>query len=550
MGLISALNSGLTSLLSHQKMVEVTGNNIANVNTPGYSRQSATLSPQPAVKIQGLYFGQGVNVESVNREYDRFISGRLFDQSDILGRESAKSGPLAEIERVIGIGENSLASDIERFFGAWHDLSQNPSGTVEREQVIYMGENLLDSFRSTRAELVSVGQNINDSLNAEVNGINLKLREIAALNESIKSKETLGHAANTDLDRRELLIKELSNTIGIQTYDIGGNQVGVQLPGGIPLVQGSTAFEFQSYYAGDTLRFQVKSGDLALQAERSNFGGEFRGLLDVRDGFIPELTQDLNALQYALVTEVNARHEAGYGLDGLTGRSFFSGPESWRSDTGSNDPEALVFSTGTLAINGVDVTLVDGDNSLNGLRDAINNADAGVLASVVYDGATYHLSVTPETEGMEPLITGLVSSVGDPVVFNHEEGSDASAVAITSVQAVASAGVTQGAPGDNENALAIHSLKDSPIMGGKESFIDRYGRMAATVGTETRRNTMAHGGAEDTMNQLQNLREAIVGVSIDEEMINLTMFQKGFEAAARFVSTVDEMMTTIIGIKR
>jgi flagellar hook-associated protein 1 FlgK len=129
-------------------------------------------------------------------------------------------------------------------------------------------------------------------------------------------------------------------------------------------------------------------------------------------------------------------------------------------------------------------------------------------------------------------------------------GTDNIQVAIENTGEVAAAGATQGAPGDNENALAIHSLANEPLVEGDKTFVDGYGRIAARVGTETRRNTMARDGASDTMNQLENLRESIVGVSIEEEMINLVMFQKGFEASSQYVQTIDEMLGTIIGLRR
>ena len=758
MSLITALNPGLTGILSQQKQVEITGNNIANVNTPGYSRQSATLTPMAAIQIQGLFMGQGVKVADVGRAYDQFVTGQLVDQNDVLGRENAKSGPLSQLERIFGIGEDSLAGDIEGFFGAWHDLSQNPAGSVEREQVIYKGENLLDAFDKTKSDLVVARQNINDTLNAEVGGINLKLQELADLNADIKQKETLGHVASLDQDRRDLLVKELSNILGIKTYDTGSSQIGAQLPGGIPLVEGDTAVDFQSYYDGDQLKFQIKSGDITLPADKSNFGGQFKGLLDVRDELIPELEGRVNALEYNIVTQVNAQHEAGYGLDGRTGRSFFTKQPSYQSQEAFADPDDLAFNTGTMTIqlDGATSGAIDieqGDNSLNGIRDAINNADAGVLAAVVPDSdGNYHLDLTPETEGAvvtigsgslteddefdwdfdeapfeeqpdgiyhssgtltcsdpdmlsfnkgeiqlvigevgseetftvdieagsnslngirdainasdagvlarveqeaagdyflavrppekslavaadlpegegaindsfpdpgEPLIddtltltftvdgvdstvtvdaaasslNGIRDAVNDqvggdgihasltsdgdnyqldfaayepmtitPALSDNEAyefsglvamaGSGELAVGIESTGAIAAAGIPGGAPGDNENALAIHALVNAPLAEDNKSFVDAYGRMASRVGSETRRNSMARDGAEDSMNQLENLRESIVGVSIEEEMINLTMFQKGFEASSRYVQTIDEMLGTIIGLKR
>jgi flagellar hook-associated protein 1 FlgK len=454
MSLNIALHAGLSGVLAHQKQVEVTGNNIANVNTPGYSRQTLTVSPGKAIDIRGLLLGQGVDVRTVDREYDNFVAGRLADQNDTLGKETAQSGPLAEIERILGIGENSLASEIEGFFGAWHDLSANPGGSVEREQVIYKGENLLSAFSQIEAGLVDVRGNLNDSLNAEVNGINLKLQEVAELNANIKDKLALGHVANNDLDRRDILVNELSEILGVQSFETGSGQIGLQLPGGVPLVQGKNAMSFEAYYDGGNLQVQIRAGNITLDTDRTNFGGKFEGLMELRDKFIPELEQDLDKLRSGIVTHVNAQHEAGYSLDGETGISFFSA------------------------------------------------------------------------------------------------GTDEISVAIDSTSQIAAAGITQGAPGDNVNALAIHALSSNELINGDHTFVDAYGRIAAKVGTETSRNTMAAQGAADTMTQLENLRESMVGVSLEQEMVNLTLFQRGFEASARFVQTIDEMMATLIGLKR
>ena len=454
MTLISAMNPGLTGILANQKMVEITGNNIANVNTPGYSRQTAILSPGAAIQQRGLYIGQGVSVQEVTRAYDQFLSGQLMDQNNVLGRESAKSGPLSEVERVFGIESDSLAQEIESFFGAWHDLAENPSGSVEREQVLYQGENLLDAFDHKQSELVRITQNINHSLEAEVNGINLRLKEIAQLNADIKVKESNGYVAHVDHDRRDLLVKELSGILGVHEYDSGSGQVGLQLPGGLPLVQGNSAVELKSLYDGDVLHFSIKSGDVVLDAERRNFGGMFGGLLDVRDEFIPAMSAETNALRDKIITEVNEVHAEGYGLDGVRGRDF----------------------------------------------------------------------------------------------FEIDEETGAASLAITATGHLAAGGQEGGAPGDNETALAIHRLMDKKVDG--ETFIEHYSRIAAVVGTETRRNIMTRNGASDTMNQLENMRESIVGVSIEEEMINLIMFQKGFEAASRYIGTIDEMLGTIIGMKR
>lgn len=561
MSLIGSLNTGLTGVLTNQKAVEITGNNVANVNTPGYSRQFAKLSPNMAINIHGHIIGQGVNVQEICREYDHFISGQLLNQHNSLGKESAKSQPLAELERVFNIGDDSLASDIERFFGAWHDLSQNPAGQVERNRVLYEGNNLLNSFSKTKNELVKIKQNINVNLNAKVDEINLKIQEVAKLNESIRSKEVLGNVANDDRDRRDLLLNDLSHILGVQTYQCEHGQIGVQLPGGLPLVQGNNALGFEAYYDSDNnTQFRIKTGDIIFQTDKNNFGGEFRGYQDIRDTFIPELEKNLDELQYSIVTQVNAQHETGFGLDGLTGRSFFSKPISYRSETGFTDPNSADFMTGSIDINGTTILIDEDNNSLNGIKDAINDSDTGVLASVVYDGTAYYLDLTPQSQGDDVVFASNLTSGpgtlsfndedGDPELFNRRAEAQNIIVELKSTQQVAVAGATPGAPGDNKNALSIFALFNAQVIHGEESFMECCGRMSSTVGTEARSNTMALGGASDTLTQLENMREASVGVSIEQEIINLTLFQRGFEACCTYVSTIDEMMSTVLNMKR
>jgi flagellar hook-associated protein 1 FlgK len=164
MGLYSALNSGLSGISTYQKSVEIVGNNISNVNNPDYSRQKSVLSTKPTLQIGRHIFGQGVALEDIKREYDVFVSNQVMSKTCDLGKEEVKAQPLAELERIFGVGDNSLAKSIDNFFHSWMDLTQNPSGEVERDYVIQQGQHLASSFDSIRDDLVTVKKNINDKL--------------------------------------------------------------------------------------------------------------------------------------------------------------------------------------------------------------------------------------------------------------------------------------------------------------------------------------------------------------------------------------------------
>jgi len=457
-GLLNALNAGRTSLGTNQKAIEIAGNNIANVNTPGYSRQQAELTPFPSLQFGNFFIGQGVKISDVTREHDVFITRQLQDKAADFGEENAKAEPMSEVERVLSVSEDSLATDIDRFFDAWQELSANPSGQAEREIVIQRGTLLAESFHGIVEEMETVQGNINTTLLSKIDNVNFQLAQVAELNQQIAAIQASGQSPNTFLDQRDQLLQKLSQTLGIQSYEDSTGMVGVQLPGGLPLVQSDGALSIEAVTVGDDLQLKIHMGEATFDINAGNLGGEFKGMLQMRDEFIPARLAEIDQLAYAITSEVNTVHQAGVGLDGVGSRDFFN-----------------------------------------------------PLAAV--DGSARNISMA---------------------IFSSNE---------------VAAG-TSGASGDNTNALAMAGLADAKLVNGEDTFVGFYGKVASEVGIAAGQNTLALSGAEDAMLQLENMREAKVGVSLEEEMIDLIQFQKGFEASAKFLSTVDEMMDTLLSLKR
>lgn len=458
-GLNAALNSGRTSLQTNQKAIEITGLNVANVNTEGYSRQTPNLTPYPALNFGDFFIGSGVNVGSVGRSHDVFLDGQIKDKASDVGLESSKASPLAELERSVGIGDGSLSDEFDQFFDAWRQLSTNPGGEIERQMVLQRGELIGNAFSNVYNETQQVVKNINNTLVSKIDGVNLRVDEIAQLNNRISSLELSGQDANSDRDRRDTLLKDLSNSIGASSFETSNGTVSVQLANGMPLVEGTEATHLAAVYSGTDVNLELDFGTTSIALERTAMGGEFRGLYDVRDVTIPDVVNRLDQLAYSFATEVNAAHQAGTDLNGNAGENFFVQPAS------ATDAAASL---------------------------------------------TMNISATAQiTAG------------------------------------------NSGAPGDNTNALAILQLEQEQLaaLGGNDNFVSFYGKIASTIGVETARNRQAQQGYEDSLIQLQNLRDGIDGVSLEDEMINLMKYQKGFEASAKFLSTVDEMMGTLLTLK-
>ncbi len=459
MGLNAALNSGRTSLQTNQKAIEITGLNIANVNTEGYSRQTPNLTPYPALAFGDFFIGTGVTVGSVERSHDVFLDGQIKDKSADVGLESSMANPLAELERVLNIDDGSLSDEFDQFFDAWRQLSTNPGGEVERQQVLQRGELIGDAFANIYNETQQVIKNINSTIVSKIDGVNLAVDEIAQLNNRISSLELSGQDANSDRDRRDYLLKNLAETIGGTSFETSNGNVSVQLANGMPLVEGNEATHINPVYNGTEVNLQLDYGTATIDLDRTAMGGEFRGLYEVRDVIIPNAVNRLDQLAYTFASEVNAMHQAGTDLNGNPGQDFFVQP-----------------------------------------------------AAVTDAAASLTMSITMTAE----IAAG-----------------------------------TSAAPGDNTNSLAILQLEQQQFaaLGGNDTFVSYYGKIVSTVGVEAARNTQAKQGYEDSLIQLQNLRDGIDGVSLEDEMINLMQYQKGFEASAKFLSTVDEMMGTLLTLK-
>jgi flagellar hook-associated protein 1 len=480
-GLITALNSARTSLEVNQKSIEITGNNIANVNTEGYSRQQAEFETYPAMNFGDFFIGQGVKISNVSREHDVFIERQIKQKAVDFGYQDALTRPLSELERVLSITEDNISTDIDNFFDSLQELTADPSDLVQRNNVILQGEVLATSFNNVINDLDSIQENINETILSKLDEVNSQLQEIADLNERIYSIEIRGQMANSARDQRDMVAQDLAKTLGAQSIEDNNGMLAVSLPGGLPLVQGLMPMRLLADTSGIQMTLQLEAGGVLRNLNGRNLGGSFQSLIEVRDTLIPELTSDLDKLAYELSVQINLQHQAGGALDSSTGNLFFSTPPKYVASPPGPPPTASEYS-----------------------------------------GAA---------RNMEVILT-------DPVKIAAGAAPDP--------------GPPLGnvAPGDNSNALILSNIGDNYLIGGTDSFTSLYGKIAAKIGVESNQNQLSLKGAEDALDQLKNFRDGLVGVSLEEEMISLIQYQRGFQSSAKFLSTVDEMMAVLMDIKR
>ena len=446
------------ALLTQQQAINVTSHNIANVNTPGYSRQQLVMTTNTPLDSPIGPIGTGVNGATIERVYDRYLNDQISNESQGLGRWDAQKDAVKLVEMIFNEAHGSgLNEAMSKFWNAWQSVTTDPDGTTERQVLITASQVLATTFNQLDADLSQSQQNLDFVIEGTVADINRLSLQIADLNEKILSSEVGSVSANDYRDQRELLLKELSELIDIDSFEDASGTISISAANGWPLVTAEQYWQLstENNLAGlqEVVWVDDDGNTTNINAEISS--GKLKGLLEVRDTIIADYMTRLDTLAGTLMNDVNLLHQAGFDLNGIGGEVFFIG-------------------TGTAADLEVNPNIV---------------ADLNRIAAA----------------------------------------SDAATV-----------------PGDGRNAVDIANLQYDLNMGGTQSYNDFYGAIVRDVGNEVLKSDAYYNHQSDMMVQLENQRESVSGVSLDEEMINLIKFQNAYTAAAKLITTADEMMQTVL----
>ena len=327
------LQTAMRGMRAQQKAVEVVNHNISNANTPGYTRQVASMaatSPYstPAINRDGTsgQLGTGVEVTTVRRVRDSFLDYQLRKESSSQGRWEARRDGLAQVESVLSepasAGLNTLLS---RFWGAWQTVSNSPEDLGARSVLVEQGKALASTLNYDHQQLTEFRGDADRQIKLAVTGVNSLTGRIAELNAQIAQVELTGEQANDLADQRDLLIDELNGTVKVSVA-ISPNGMAQVFLGSRMLVDGTTSRSLSTTANPDGTAAVIWS-DTGAATQVSD--GRIKGLIDLRDELLPKYVADLDALAQNIMAAVNAVHQTGYGLDdvGATppGRSFFTG---------------------------------------------------------------------------------------------------------------------------------------------------------------------------------------------------------------------------------
>lgn len=318
-GLLHTLSSVSRTLEAQRYGLEVTGQNIANVNTPGYARRVVTFAS--VVPVDVVDGGGGVCVVGVQAARDGGLERRLLKDRPAEQREGAIADALSVVEAAIGRPGESIDAGLNAFFDAWSTLASDPTSTVSRLQVVTQAQALAAQFQALAARLQGTRDEADAQVRALGNEINGLTSRLADLNARLGGLPPGDAAAEALRDEQRMALSSLASIVDVSTISRSDGGVDVMLAGGLSLVLGQHQYAIDVVSSGPSGLADLRLGDRSVTADVS--GGRLAGTLRVRDDLLPGYTGQLDAIAYAVATEVNAIHEGGFDLAGNPGGALF-----------------------------------------------------------------------------------------------------------------------------------------------------------------------------------------------------------------------------------
>jgi flagellar hook-associated protein 1 len=400
------LNTAISGLRAYQTALGTTSHNISNVSTEGYSRQRVELDSRIPQQLGGVNIGQGVELTEINRVFDQFINTNIREFQSTFSRLDMFGSFASRVENLIADEQGSLMPALNDFFNAVNDVANDPSSSAPRVALLGAAENLEQRMVSLATEMQKLEKEIDSRITFQVGEINALTSEIAQINDSITSSSSVDNQPADLLDKRDLLLKQLSEKISVSVVEQADGTLNVLAGTGQLLVTGSVSVNLTTqpdFFQPDRLAVAVQSTSGTIDITRTLTGGELGGLLDFRNNLLDSAQNRLGRTAIALSETFNNQHLEGYDLNGNMGTNFFStgAPQSLGnlSNGGTGAAGVTISNAQALTVSDYEVRFpTAGTYDIVRLSDNVSvsaGAYANPTALAGVDGLDFNLSGVP-----------------------------------------------------------------------------------------------------------------------------------------------------------
>jgi flagellar hook-associated protein 1 FlgK len=413
------------------------------------------------------------------------------------------------------------------------------------------------TFNRIYSDLQNTQQGLDGSIEGAMADINQLSQQIADLNQKVMEVEASGHTANDYRDQRDLALKELAGLIDINAFEDTSGRVTVSVGAGQTLVESSSYRNLTTQVNGFGLKDIAWVGPDGNTVDITSdiHNGKVKGWLEARDVDIRGYMRQLDSLAETMIERVNTLHQSGWGLDGSTGTDFFTGIA-----TASGNMDSLLTITAEAGGTGnIQVTLVGGGTA--GAETVTTDPVSGDIQIAIEDGVSTggdiaialqaHAGINTVVAGAPGAAWDLSAGTNTSVLAGgiSARGLQVNSAVSNNLDLIAASSTSAGIPGNNSQAIAIADLQHALTMNSNSTtFENYYNSLVSQVGGDLQSANAYSNHQSDMVVQLENRRESISGVSLDEEMINLVKFQTAYDAAAKLITTADELLQTVINM--
>ena len=553
--ILSIAQSGLHAA---QAGINTTGQNIANVSTPGYSRQVVEQQPSPSVQYGLTSVGQGTNVTGINRIYSEFLAVQANTARTTSSNLATQSAEMQPINNLLTDSSSGLSTAVLDFFNKLQNLSSKPSDTSSRQTVISASQNLVARFNDAQKQLTNVNSGLNIQIKDSVTKINEAASQIASLNQQIAVSQTSRGGSNVNglLDQRDQVVANLSKQVKLTVNEQDGNY-NVMIGNGVPLVLAFNTYKMETVASkNDPTRLNVSYtpiGGEEVDVSDVLLGGSLGGIFDFRKNILNPTQNTIGQIILAITSDINAVNKTGLKANGMLGGNIFTQPTSlatpYTTNTGTGGISITITDTNLLTNSDyiLEKTGAGDSYKLTRVSDGVDVYSNSALATITNAGFSLSINM------------GAVSS-GDQFLLRptYSGSSSYSVTASISDIATAAAGtliqpnpVVAPAPGDNSNVLAMLAKQTSLVMNdGLSSYQDTLGGLISTVGNKSAELKATSAYADQWQQSSSIAMENYSGINLEEEAANLLRYQQAYQASGTVLQMARQMFDSVLNIMR
>ncbi|QDS98321.1 flagellar hook-associated protein FlgK [Adhaeretor mobilis] len=567
MSLFGSIQLAGNALNAMQIGLQVVGNNIANANTPGYVREKAIFSPAPTQQIGKLTLGLGVEVDAIVQQIDRFAVDRLRDASGDRASADIQEKVYRDIEAILGeLSDTDISTELSNFFNSIDNVSGEDSVPV-RELVVEQGVTLTTKIANLHRRVSVLGNDFNQQVEDLASEVNTLAEEVRQLNLNIVTIEG-GEAGNTEAgglrSQRQSALSRLSEIVDLHVTEGASGLVNLSV-GGQFLVFEGTRSKVQVDYSTADGQLQAKLEFVQDGSDLQVSGGELHGIYQARDGIVGEFLGQLDRFAGALANEFNKQFSSGQGISGfrtVTGTEAVSDAGFVLDEAGLtfapvNGSFDLLLHNKEAGINGqstphtiqVDLNGLDGDDTLTTLAAKID-AIEGVTAEVTVENKLRLSADSADVElGFSNDTSGALASLGINTFFTGDSAATLGVNQELQNDASKFAASNEGIGDGTGNSVALGAFQYQGLESYEGNTVtDLYDQL---INSTTQGSTVASAVADGLRNfeaTLDASVQSLSGVNIDEEAIDMILLQRTYQASARYLSTLSELLDVLINI--